>query len=268
MDPAPVSQIQFVKPSHKRGTSEDVNDHPVTKTQNIVLIDPEDWYRSFYLVVPNASLFTIVPPPEESSAPTTSVANFVTPQSVVESNPPTAGPELVEETTENLTEDVIEDVKDVVEDEDVTEEITEYNNVDLTEPPLIMDATFEESPIQEVSSDCMLPAPLTHLYDDKYKAYLQKELLEKAEQLFYQISITDEEAAAVEERTRQQRVSPDWHEQRHGRITSSAFHDVWVRKDTTNPDRLVQQILYDSNDLSVIPAVQWGIENESRAQQQ
>lgn len=46
-----------------------------------------------------------------------------------------------------------------------------YNNVDLTEPPLIIDATFEESPIQEVSSDCMLPAPLTHLYDDKYKAY-------------------------------------------------------------------------------------------------
>ena len=91
MDPAPVSQIQFVKPSHKRGASEDVNDHPVTKTQIIVLIDPEDWYRSFYLVVPNASLFTIVPPPEESSAPTTSVANFVTSQSVVESNPPTAG---------------------------------------------------------------------------------------------------------------------------------------------------------------------------------
>ena len=41
-----------------------------------------------------------------------------------------------------------------------------------------------------------------------YKAYSQKELLEKAEQLFYQISIiTDEEAAAVEERTWQQRVT-------------------------------------------------------------
>ena len=128
-----------------------------------------------------------------------------------------------------------------------------------------MDAMFEESPIQEISSDCILPAPLTQLYDDKYKAYSQKELLEKAEQLFYQISITDEEVAAVEERTRKQKVSPDWHEQRHGRITLSAFHDVWVRKDTTNPDRLAQQILYDSNDLSVIPVVQWGIENEGHA---
>ena len=67
-----------------------------------------------------------------------------------------------------------------------------------------MDAMFEESPIQEISSDSMLPAPLTQLYDDKYKAYSQKELLEKAEQLFYQISITDEEVAAVEERTRKQ----------------------------------------------------------------
>ena len=131
------------------------------------------------------------------------------------------------------------------------------NNIDVTEPPLIMDAMFEESPIQEVSNDCILPAPLTHLYDGKFKAYSRKELLEKAEQLFYQIS-TDEEA---EERTRQQRVSPDWHEQRHGRITSSVFHDVWVRKDTTNPDRLMKQI-YDSNDLSAIPVVQWGIENE------
>jgi len=101
---------------------------------------------------------------------------------------------------------------------------------------------FEDLPIQEVSSDCRLPAPLTDLYDDEYKAYSQKELLENAEQLFYHINITYEEAAAVEERTQQQRASPDWHEQRHGRITASAFHDVWVRKDTTNPDRLMQQI--------------------------
>ena len=77
MNPAPVSQIQSVKPSNKRSASEDVNEHPVTKTQNIVLIDPEDWYSSFYPVVPNASLFTIVPPPKVSSAPITSVANLI-----------------------------------------------------------------------------------------------------------------------------------------------------------------------------------------------
>ena len=154
MDPAPVSKMQFIKPSHKRSASEDVDEHPVTKTQIIVLIDPEDWYSSFYPVVPNASLFTIVPPPEVSGAPITNVANFVTLQSVVESNPPTGGIEMVEETTENFDKDFIENV---VEDEDVAEdiakEITEYNNNDLTEPPLIMDAMCEESPIQEVSSD-------------------------------------------------------------------------------------------------------------------
>ena len=137
------------------------------KHKLLVLIDPEDWYSSFYPVVPNAFLFTIIPPPEVSSAPTTNVANFVTPQSVVESNPPTRGIEMVEETTENFNIDFI---KNVVEDEDVAEdvaeEITEYNNNDLTEPPPIMDAMCEDSPIQEVSSDCILPAPLIHLYDD------------------------------------------------------------------------------------------------------
>ena len=40
--------------------------------------------------------------------------------------------------------------------------------------------------------------------------------------------------------------------------SSSAFHDMWVRKDTTNPDRLIQQTLYDSNDLNVNPAVPVG----------
>ena len=64
---------------------------------------------------------------------------------MVGSNPATAGTELVEE-TENFAEDYIEDV---VEDVDVAEEITEYNNIDLTESPLIMDAMCEESPIQK-----------------------------------------------------------------------------------------------------------------------
>ena len=77
----------------------------------LVLIDPEDQYSSFYPVLPSTSLFTIVPPPEESVAP----------QSVVESNHPTAGIELVEESTENFAEDIIEGVV-----EDTAEEITEY----------------------------------------------------------------------------------------------------------------------------------------------
>ena len=64
-----------------------------------------------------------------------------------------------------------------------------------------MDAMFEESPIHKISSDCMLPAPLTHLYNDNCKAYSRKELLEKAKKLLYQISISDKEMAAVEERT-------------------------------------------------------------------
>ena len=106
---------------------------------------------------------------------------------MVGSNPPTAGTELVEETIENFAEDYIEDV---VEDVDAAEEITEYNNIDLTVTTDYGCYVWRVTHSQ-VSSDCVLLAPLTHLYD-KYKAYSQKELLEKAKQLFYQISITDD----------------------------------------------------------------------------
>ena len=176
--------------------------------------------------------------------------------------------ELLKVSKENNVEDV----------EDVAEEITGCNgsvlDVDPSELPLIMEDMFdpvelsEELSNQEVSSDCSLPAPLADLYDDEYKTYSQKELMEKAQQLFYQITITNEEAVAVEERTRKQRESPEWHEQRHGRLTASGFHDVWARKDSTNPDRLVRHILYNSTDLSEVPAIQWVIKNESQAQQQ
>jgi len=134
VNPAPVNQIQFIKPSYKRDASEDVNDQPVRKIRNVLLIDPEDWYRSFYPIIPNASLFTIAPPPEESNAPTTSVANFVTSQSVVESNPATAGSELVEKTTKDVAEETAENV---------TEHTAEYDDVvldvDPSELPLIME---------------------------------------------------------------------------------------------------------------------------------
>ena len=105
---------------------------------------------------------------------------------------------LTEETTEGVTEETVGDI---------TEEITEYINgsvldVDLSEVPLIMEAMFDpaelsKSLIQDVSSNCSLPAPLVDLYDGEYRTYLQKELLEKAEQLFYLITITNEEAVAV-----------------------------------------------------------------------
>ena len=78
---------------------------------------------------------------------------------------------------------------------------------DLSEVPLIMEAMFDhvelskESLIQDVSSNCSLPAPIADLYDGEYRTYSQKKLLEKAEQLFNLITITNEEAVAVEERT-------------------------------------------------------------------
>ena len=78
--------------------------------------------------------------------------------------------ELLKVSEENIVEDTAEDV---------AEEITGCNgsvlDVDPSELPLIMEDMFdpvelsEESPNQEVSSDCILPAPLADLCDDEYK---------------------------------------------------------------------------------------------------
>jgi len=59
VNPAPICKIEFVKPSHKRGITESVA--VSEKRQNIRIVDPQDWYNSFYSAVPTACLFTSVP---------------------------------------------------------------------------------------------------------------------------------------------------------------------------------------------------------------
>jgi len=61
VNPAPICKIEFVKPSHKREITESVA--VIEKRQNIRIVDPEDWYNSFYSAVPKACLFTSVPAP-------------------------------------------------------------------------------------------------------------------------------------------------------------------------------------------------------------
>jgi len=126
----------------------------------------------------------------------------------------------------------------------------------------------ESSLVLEDEGEIVVPSPLTELYDVKYKEYSQDELVEQAEQLFQSITITNEQALILEEKTRGQSSSPEWHEQRHGRLTASVFHDVWARKDSTDPDNLVRRILYGGPDLNEVPAIRWGINNEGQAQQE
>ena len=59
------------------------------------------------------------------------------------------------------------------------------------------------------------------------------------------MEISDREAAAVEKALVAQHSSAQWRDQQSGCLTASLFHDIYVRKDSTDPDheRLVKQIM-------------------------
>ena len=94
-------------------------------------------------------------------------------------------------------------------------------------------------------------------------------ILNRAKEVFQGISISEEQAKLIESATRAQRACSEWMKQRVGRLTASSFHDVFVRRDTTDPEPLIKHIMgYDQSDLSSIPAIKWGIENETTAREE
>lgn len=71
----------------------------------------------------------------------------------------------------------------------------------------------------------------------------------------------------IEKVTRSQRESERWFKYREGRLTASLFHSILTLWKQTNPENLLQRIL-SAKDISRIPAIQWGIANESTARQE
>ena len=118
------------------------------------------------------------------------------------------------------------------------------------------------------SSDDM-PAPLTALYQAEYEQMDNEQLLKEAEKLFFKMNISDIEANAIRDATVAQHNCAEWTQHRNGRLTASLFHDVFVRKPTTNPKPLIKKIMgYEQNDLSHVPAISWGVQNENIARVQ
>ena len=75
--------------------------------------------------------------------------------------------------------------------------------------------------------------------------------------------ITPEMAYHIERATRGQTKSALWCSLHKGRITSSRFHDVFVRRPTTSPDNLVISLMgYKSVSTINHPALQWGTSHE------
>lgn len=134
--------------------------------------------------------------------------------------------------------------------------------------PQIIPATTAEvvsSPVVSVGQS--LPKPLTELYHESYRLLEADDLQKKAIETFMSISVSPAECDAIEVATQLQRDSEVWKAQRMGRITASSFHDVYTLRDTTSTKSLCKRLLMPKN-LSHIPAVKWGIDNEDKARQQ
>ena len=110
-----------------------------------------------------------------------------------------------------------------------------------------------------------LPEPLTVIYNEQNLNYSFQELVEKAEKVFDEITITAKEAEAVEGVTRGQSTYKVWFEHRAGRVAASKFKAAC----TTDPDKpsksLIEMICYPNSHRFSNAATKWGISNESKA---
>ena len=118
------------------------------------------------------------------------------------------------------------------------------------------------------TSSVAIPAPLTALHKDLYYNMANGELEKEAEKLFCGLSNSELEAEALVNATIMQQASAPWREQRNGRLTGSIFRDIYVCKKSTGPESLIKRVMgYEQSDLSHVPAIKWGVENESVARQ-
>ncbi|KAJ8300731.1 hypothetical protein KUTeg_022250 [Tegillarca granosa] len=78
------------------------------------------------------------------------------------------------------------------------------------------------------------------------------------------LNVTDEEISNIETLTRDQSKSRVWHKERAVRITASIFHQVCSRRESTDPSRLISQILGYRNVST--RAMKFGLKMEKQAQ--
>ena len=106
------------------------------------------------------------------------------------------------------------------------------------------------------------------LFDEQYRQLSEADLKFAAERIFIGLSITDEQCKQIEKATYLQSKSDEWTRQRNGRLTASNFHDVFVRKVTTNPVTIVWRVMDYEHNLNFLPAIKWGNEHENVARWQ
>lgn len=119
----------------------------------------------------------------------------------------------------------------------------------------------------EDEDESNLPQPLTALYSDDYATLSKHQLKEKCSHLAKELQVTPEQCKELEKVTRNHSICSLWFEHLKGRITASKVKSVLKRKESTPPDNLLKSIIgYKAYDLSKIKPLQWGIDNEEKAQ--
>ena len=122
-----------------------------------------------------------------------------------------------------------------------------------------------QQPATSVAADhTALPPSLMELFSKEAGVLSGPSLLKRAEEVFQSLTLTKSEAECIEKATKKQRDCTEWYKQREGRLTSSSFHDIYIRKKQSNPQVLVRRLLSKKN-ISTVPAIKWGIEHEETA---
>ncbi len=240
--PAPVTDIHFVKPKHpSQGEKSSIPLKPLEpakkkpKKQVAVITGPqepplksaEELFSSLHKVVPNACLFTIVSPPNSQ-------------QTVP----------LISQQEASMTPS-----------HNQTLQQTSHHSTEHGTPS----TSNSRQATTSIAADYMvLPPPLTDLFSKESEVLSGPALLKKAEEVFQSLALTKAEAEHIEKATKKQRECTEWYRQRAGRLTSSTFHNIYVRKKQSNPDVLVKRLL-SKKDISTVPAIKWGVEHEETA---
>ncbi|KAL0993217.1 hypothetical protein UPYG_G00104810, partial [Umbra pygmaea] len=108
-----------------------------------------------------------------------------------------------------------------------------------------------------------MPPPLPTLYSSTRLELDLPPLLEEAARIFEELHLT-EQCVLVEEKTREQRKSRVWFDQRAGRVTASAFHEA---ARTNNSSSLIKRVCYPQSSHFSTAATRWGLQNEDTARE-
>ena len=103
--------------------------------------------------------------------------------------------------------------------------VKSYSKLKVKPVLLSLISEFNDSYVPRYVSG-ILPKPLTYLYNEEALSMSFPDLLTKCNEIYDTISISVEQASAVEQETRKQSDSKVWFEQRAGRVTASKLYSI------------------------------------------